>query len=194
MIAKDGKLNISEISRLYGKDRSLIHDLIKKNNISVERQQKPNRTFVQLTDIIQYWGEPTNSPTPQPVTGRVRNSQETTANITPILEEKITLLKQQIEELRRDKEEYKQREERLLSLVEKQTLILEDKREKSPIQPTSEQPEDKTKPQKSRLGFWTLFVGGIAITIIMTALVTIWILHSDNPLGFIPSIISQFFT
>ena len=129
------KINISQASRMYGKDRKTIHDAIRKRGVSTEKTK--TGTLVQLTDLIAIWGEPKNSPTTPSQAVGVVSPQEATPNPTPIFAEKISLLEQQIKELHQDREERREREEQLrkekeelLGIIKQQTLLLEDKREK----------------------------------------------------------------
>ena len=141
-----GKVSISEVARLYGKDRKLVYNLIKENDIGIEKQQKPKRTLVQLTDIIQYWGEPENLVTPTITRKSMGKSREFTPNITSIFERQTKVLERENETLREDKKELKQqlreereerreREKQLVKIIEQQhQLMLEDKREKILLQ------------------------------------------------------------
>lgn len=174
-MAAHGKISVSEVARLYGKDRKLVYNLIKEHGIGVEKQQKPKRTLVRLTDIIQYWSEPENLVTPTVTRRSMGGSREFTPDITPIFEQQISDLRKRVEELvkerDREREEYQEREEylrhekgELLSIVKQQGLLLEDKRER-------EKPEEQGQKSSDRL-----LVYGLAIAVSLVTTATAYIL------------------
>jgi len=127
------KVNISEAARMFGKDRKTIHEAIARRSISTERTK--SGTLVQLTDLIEVYGEPKNKPTGR---GGVVTPQETTPPPTPFYEEKVRFLEKRIGELEEDREERREREKELREIIKNQTLLLP-KPESQPI------PEQKTK-------------------------------------------------
>jgi len=143
MNAHAGKVSISEVSRLYAKDRKAVYELIERKCISIEKTIKPKRTLIQLADIIQHWGEPTKTPTP-PTREHEGSPRGITPNPTPYFSQQVSDLKEQINELREDKEQLRKdlKEEResrnelekqITEIIKQQTtLMLEDKRTQPP--------------------------------------------------------------
>jgi hypothetical protein len=143
------KVNISELSRMYGKDRKTVHEMLKKQNISTERTTKG--TMVQLADVISFWGEPKHSPTPRSQIGVVGNTQEPTPPPTLIFEEKISLLEQKLELLEQDREERRQREEELKQEKKRLLEMLEAEQEKTKTLMLTYQPQGQ---QQNKQGLW----------------------------------------
>jgi len=186
-MAEAGKVSISEAARMYDKSRKWVYDQLKKHNISTEKEKDGNERTFPLVDLIAHKGEPKNNgtaPTEECNTVEVRTSTPIGTYGTPFFPEKINLLEEQIEALREDKEELKQRlkeergearrreedlrEERgrLLGIVEKQAYLLEDKRK------TSGEHQPNPNPKVIReLQAWVKVCAAIALVSVL-----VWIL------------------
>jgi len=136
--AEHGKLSVSEIARLYDKDRKSIYTLIQSHSISAERQESPKRTLVSLADIISHWGEPAKSPEPHSTVGIPRDptptSTKNTPNATPdkyvaLLEKHNEELKFALAEEKSEKRELKKQiNELYIESLRVNKLLLEDSR------------------------------------------------------------------
>ena len=119
-----GWITVSEAARLYGKSRKWVYDQIKRYQIGTEKTA--NRTRLRLVDLIAHRGEPQkgapgNNGTPT-VKGQIITPE--IAPETEILKQENGFLRRRIEELEADREERKQREERLQRILERQTMAL----------------------------------------------------------------------
>lgn len=98
------KFTVADLSKKYGIARTSIYDRMKNGTISYEIDDK-NRKVIDLSEMQRVYGTPDSKPTSKP------DSTETD-NTT------IELYKQLIEELRQDKQDAKNREERMYKEIE----------------------------------------------------------------------------
>jgi len=123
------KLNISQAARTFGKDRSTIQRHAKQGKLSWEIDSNGHK-LIDMSELIQQYGEPKKVAAGTTVQEFESIPQRTAPDATPIFEEKISMLEEQIKELRDDKQDLKKERDKLLGIVHQQTLQLEDKREK----------------------------------------------------------------
>ena len=125
-----GWITVSEAARLYGKSRKWVYDQIKRYQIGTEKTA--NRTQLRLVDLIAHRGEPQkgapgNNGTPtvkgQIITPEITPHTPEIAPETEILKQENQFLRRRIEELEADREERKQREERLQGIIERQLAL-----------------------------------------------------------------------
>ena len=123
-----GWISVSEAARIYGKSRKWVYDQIKRYQIGTEKTE--NQTRLRLVDLIAHRGEPqngapgnteTHTEQSQKITPHTHNS---TATETALLRQENTFLTKRVAELEADREERRRREERLQSIVERQTQAL----------------------------------------------------------------------
>ena len=88
----------------------------------LETQKHGNQTRFRLVDLISHRGEPPGNGTSS--TGTPTEQSQKVAPETELLEQENQFLRRRIEELEVDREERKQREERLQGIIERQTLAL----------------------------------------------------------------------
>lgn len=168
MVSEAGKISVSEAARVWKKDRTTIYRIINKHNISKEKSED-GKTLIQFVDLRQHLGEPEGRDVTSATTRQqVATPQHDTSDVTGILQQQISDLKEQ---MKAQREEYRQREEsaqkregELLSIVKQQGLLLEDRRER-------EKPEEQGRKSSERwlvwgLGMVTLIVGTIAVAAI----------------------------
>ena len=119
-----GWVSISEASRLYGKSRKWVSNQISAYDI--ETQKQGNQTRLRLVDLIAHRGEPQGNGTP-PTASHTEQSQKVAPEVTvetELIKQENGFLRRRVEELEADREERKQREERLQGIIERQTLAL----------------------------------------------------------------------
>lgn len=152
------KLNISQAAKLYGKDWKTVKRHIEKGTLS-----QGNDGLIDMAELVRAYGEPvaTTSPTPE------EDNRATPENASPEIKE---LFGQQIRLLERQVEDLREERDKLLGIVEKQTLMLEYHREK-------DEPPEAIPPQKSdRWLTWTL--GGLTLIVSVVAVVAIaWLVQ-----------------
>ena len=182
------KLNISQAARQFEKDRSTIQRHIKDGKLSCEVDSNGHKR-IDLAELIRVYGEPEHAAAVAAVLHTEAIPQCATPDTAAFFEEKISLLEQQIEVLRKEKEqergEYKRREEilqaekeKLWNQLEVHTRLLEDKREK---------PQEK---QPSRLSQWGRLglIGLNTVLVIMVLVLFMQLLGGD---GWLPLPINQ---
>ena len=129
-----GKLSISAIATLYQKDRSAVYRLVKARSLSTEKTQFPPRTLISLTDIVQHWGEPSKSATPNATSNDMSMPHDDTSHVTPdkyvaLLEKNNEELKSALAEEKSEKRELKKQiNELYLEFQRVNRLLLEDTR------------------------------------------------------------------
>ena len=119
-----GWVSISEAARLYGKSRKWVSNQI--STYDIETQKEGNQTRFRLVDLIAHRGEPQGDGT-TPTATRTEKSQKVAPEVAPeteLLKQENQFLRRRIDELEVDREERKQREERLQGIIERQTLAL----------------------------------------------------------------------
>ena len=118
------KVTISQASKLTGKARTTIRAHIKKGVLSSEKDNT-NRRVIDVSELERVYGS-VNMNTPLAGVEQSGAMLQTCTIDTPsIFQEKEAFLKREIDLLREQLEEAKEREKKLLGLVEKQTLLLE---------------------------------------------------------------------
>jgi len=137
------KLNISQASKLYGKDRSSIQRKIKNGELSCEADENGHKQ-IDLSELIRIYGEPPKSDTGATLLQSGGVQQPDTPYATPHYEQEINFLEKQVKALEEDKKDLKTERDRLLDMLETeqkktQTFMLEDRRNRE------EQPQQKPK-------------------------------------------------
>lgn len=98
------KFTVAELSKKYGIARTSIYDRMKNGSISYEIDDK-NRKVIDLSEMQRVYGTPDSKPTSK------ADSTETDSTI-------IEMYKILIEELRQDKQDAKNREDRMYKEIE----------------------------------------------------------------------------
>ena len=119
-----GWVSISEAARLYGKSRKWVSNQL--STYDIETQKHGNQTRFRLVDLVAQRGEPEGNGT-RPTESPTEKSQKVAPEVTvetEIIKQENGFLRRRVEELEADREERKQREERLQGIIERQTLAL----------------------------------------------------------------------
>jgi hypothetical protein len=119
-MANETKFNIVQAAELAGVARQTIHRFIKKGKLSVEKTAD-GKTVIDKSELLRVFP---NLVTPGP-SHMLRHD---TPQVTAILHSQIELLQRELDvtrqERERDREEYRREKDRLLGIIEKQTLLL----------------------------------------------------------------------
>ena len=110
------KINISQAAKMTGKTRTTIYKKIKSGELSAELGRDGNR-LIDTAELLRVFGELV---TPDTVSMDVHD----TPQVTPLLERQISLLEAENKRLHEQIEADRREKERLLGLLEKQTLLL----------------------------------------------------------------------
>jgi hypothetical protein len=110
------KINISQAAKMTGKTRTTIYKKIKSGELSAESGRDGNR-LIDTAELLRVFGELV---TPDTVSMDVHD----TPQVTPLLERQISLLEAENKRLHEQIEADQREKERLLGLLEKQTLLL----------------------------------------------------------------------
>jgi hypothetical protein len=128
-MAHETKFNIVQAAELAGVARQTIHRFIKKGKLSVEKTAD-GKTVIDKSELLRVFP---NLVTP----GASHMSRPDTPQVTAILQSQIELLQRELDVTRQerehDREEYRREKDRLLGIIEKQTLLL----------PAPKEPEEK---------------------------------------------------
>lgn len=114
------KINISQAAKMTGKTRTTIYKKIKSGELSAELGSDGNR-LIDTAELLRVFGELV---TPDTVSIDVYGIQQETPRVTPLLERQISLLEAENKRLHEQIEADRREKERLLGLLEKQTLLL----------------------------------------------------------------------
>ena len=157
------KISLAEAAKLVPASKSTLYRDAAERKFSWEKNQK-GRKVVDPAELERFYGK-LNS-----ITNSNRNSQSdpTSQNgnnkIIPLLEQKIGFLESQLSDKKEQVSELWREKEKLLGIVEKQTLMLEDKRKKPEM--LEESPPKSDRWLVWGLGVFTLIVGAIAVAAI----------------------------
>lgn len=110
------KLNITQAAKAVGVSRKTMQRHIRLGKVSCEVDSKGHK-LIDVSELVRVYGELKTDDSPSPVTQAGQKTQYDMSNVAPIFERQIRNLEEQVEELRKDKE-------RLLGIVEQQTLML----------------------------------------------------------------------
>jgi hypothetical protein len=128
-MANETKFNIVQAAELAGVARQTIHRFIKKGKLSVEKTAD-GKTVIDKSELLRVFP---NLVTP----GASHMLRPDTTQVTAILQSQIELLQRELDvtrqERERNREEYRREKDRLLGIIEKQTLLL----------PALKEPEEK---------------------------------------------------
>jgi predicted site-specific integrase-resolvase len=119
------KMNISQAAKAVGKDRRTLQRHIKQGKLSCGVENNGSR-LIDTSELIRVYG----SISEHVAQDASRQGGQKSQHAAAIFEQKIRDLEQQVEDLRQDKQDWKQERNTLLGIVEKQTLLLEDRRER----------------------------------------------------------------
>ena len=114
------KINISQAAKMTGKTRTTIYKKIKSGELSAELGSDGNR-LIDTAELLRVFGELV---TPDTVSMDVHEIQQEMPQVTPLLERQINLLEAENRRLHEQIEADRREKERLLGLLEKQTLLL----------------------------------------------------------------------
>jgi hypothetical protein len=119
-MANETKFNIAQAAELAGVARQTIHRFVKKGKLSVEKTAD-GKTVIDKSELLRVFP---NLVTP----GASHMLRPDTPQVTAILQSQIELLQRELDvtrqERERDREEYRREKDRLLGIIEKQTLLL----------------------------------------------------------------------
>jgi hypothetical protein len=114
------KNNISQAAKMTGKTRTTIYKKIKSGELSAELGEDGNR-LIDTAELLRVFGELV---TPDTVSMDVHTIHSETPQVTPLLERQISLLEAENKRLHEQIASDRREKERLLGLLEKQTLLL----------------------------------------------------------------------
>ena len=114
------KVNISQAAKMTGKTRTTIYKKIKRGELSAELGIDGNR-LIDTAELLRVFGDLV---TPDIVSMDVHDIQHETPQVIPLLERQISLLEAENRRLHVQIEADRREKERLLGLLEKQTLLL----------------------------------------------------------------------
>ena len=114
------KNNISQAAKMTGKTRTTIYKKIKSGELSAELGEDGNR-LIDTAELLRVFGELV---TPDTVSMDVHTIHSETPQVTPLLERQISLLEAENKRLHEQMASDRREKERLLGLLEKQTLLL----------------------------------------------------------------------
>lgn len=149
------KLNISKAARVAGVARITIQRKIKSSQLKCETTGD-GKKLIDTTELLRVFGELKDTgDTPVAVQQRSEKLQQDTPVAVQLLQDKMTLLEQQVTDLKKDKEDLKvvveqERGERqkLVAVIEKQMLLLPaPKTEEFIVPPHQAQMEKIISPQ-----------------------------------------------
>jgi hypothetical protein len=113
------KVNKSQAARMANVSRTTIDNYIADSKLSAEVDGK--KTVIDVSELERVFGKLV---APDAVISEHKSLQTDTSQVAAILQSKIELLERQIYTLLEDKEKDRQERDRLLSIIEKQTLLL----------------------------------------------------------------------
>ena len=119
-----GWISISEAARLYGKSRKWVDNQIEEFGITTKKEG--NKKLVQIADLIAHRGEPQNSTDSNTATRNEKSQIVTPSNSEPdaLLTQEIQFLRQRIADLEKINDRGNAERERLIGIIERQTLAL----------------------------------------------------------------------
>src|SRR5688572_26555004 len=120
------KFNLTQAAELAGTTRQRIHRFIKQGKLSAEKTAD-GRTVIDKAELLRVFP---NLVTP----GSLQKLHSETSQVIPILQSQIDMLQRELDvtqqEKEREREDFKQERDRLLGIIEKQTLLLPAPKEK----------------------------------------------------------------
>jgi hypothetical protein len=126
------KINISQAAKMTGKTRTTIYKKIKSGELSAELGNDGNR-LIDTAELLRVFGDLV---TPDTVSMDVHGIHSETPQVTPLLERQISMLEAENKRLHEQIASDRREKERLLGLLEKQTLLLTHAQEKPAQRPT----------------------------------------------------------
>lgn len=123
------KLSISSAAKATGKARTTIQSHIKKGLISVDLDSS-GKKLIDVSELQRFYGKVNLDATGTTLHRSVVLQQFATPNNAVSVQSKEAVLNREIELLRQQLDEAKEREKKLLGLVEKQTNLLEHHQQK----------------------------------------------------------------
>ena len=128
------KLNITQAAKRAGIGRNTLYDHMKKGKVSYEVGDS-GKKLIDTSELERVYSTEQNRRTVEKRSEERPIEHDRTLEIEQLLHQQIKALEHQVEDLHQERD-------KLLGIVEKQTLMLEDKREKP------EEPEKtKTRPE-----------------------------------------------
>jgi hypothetical protein len=106
------KVNVSQAAQMAGVSRSTIHKQLNAGKLSAERMD--GKTLIDVSELERVFGTLVPPGTLKP---NRRNTQLDTPQITAILQSQIELLQRELDVTRQERD-------RLLTIIERQALVL----------------------------------------------------------------------
>jgi hypothetical protein len=131
------KVNKSQAAQMAGVSRPTIDKKIKQGLLSAEKKEDGS-IEIDVSELERVFGSLVAPDAAKPPR---KDLHSDTSQVADILQSQIQLLQRELDVIRqerdRDREEYRQEKDRLLSIIEKQTLLLP-------------KPQEETPPKKKR--------------------------------------------
>ena len=132
-------LNLTQAAHAVSKSRQTLYQHLKAGKVSATTDRDGNRV-IHTSELIRVYGELKNQPTDSPDTStdcptgqRLTPPSDTTDTVVKLLEEQVKELKSQLTIVEAEKtrmlDDATREKDRLLSLLEKQTILLTDQRQ-----------------------------------------------------------------
>ena len=124
-MADGGWHSMAEVARLYGKSWKWVQNQVKEHNISTEKRR--NQRVLQLVDFIGQMGEPPTNGTNESDGSHNDQSETVTTDSqveTALLKQENQFLRERIAQLETQSNIQNTERERLLGIIERQTLAL----------------------------------------------------------------------
>lgn len=155
------KLNITQAAKTADVHRSTLQRHIKQGKVSYELDDKGDKC-IDVAELQRVYGALKSSTTPKTDAVHDAELQHAASHTTEILQQQLQNLELQIEELKKDKDEYRREKEKLLTFLERSQLQLEDLRNREPVR---EKPVE-VPPENNRL-----LVGGLVTAIVILLII-----------------------
>ena len=161
------KFNISEAARVTGKGRSTIQRYIKSGKLSSEPSGDGGKV-IEATELIRVFGELRIPDAADGAGQKGPMEQRDTSERVSLLQQQVKYLERENEELHTDKEDLKREKDKLVGIIERQTLLLPAPEEGKEYIPTKasqdeekpKQPKGKAKPASKKKGLFRRMFGG----------------------------------
>ena len=124
-MADGGWHSMAEVARLYGKSWKWVQNQVKQHNISTEK--RGNQRVLRLVDFIAQMGEPPTNGTNESDGSHNDQSETVTTDSqveTALLKQENQFLRERIAQLETQSNIQNTERERLLGIIERQTLAL----------------------------------------------------------------------
>jgi len=161
------KISLSEATRLVPVSKSTLYRDATERKFSWEKDQK-GRKVVDPAELERFYGKLNSVP---PFSDSNGNSQQDQMGqngndkVTPLLEQKIEFLESQLNDAKKREDESRREKEKLLGIVEKQTLMLE-------YHPEKPEKQEKAKKRPDLLlNPWVVYGVAVGSAIIFSLII-----------------------